>query len=96
LLDEPVSRGVEMRLMWQALSILAAAYGGLALLVYIFQSRLVFFPETGRALFAAANPPKQVLGLAGGHNDGSIFMRESWVKTRGYFLGEQTDKACVR
>jgi alpha-beta hydrolase superfamily lysophospholipase len=291
LLDEPVSRGVEMRLMWQALSILAAAYGGLALLVYIFQSRLVFYPgiereisatpsqiglpyedirlttsdgislhgwyipapqprgtvlflhgnagnishrldsvqmfhrlgystlifdyrgygnssgkpteqgtyrdaeaawrylidqlhipscrivlfgeslggavaawlaatprdkpaalviasgftsvpdlgqqlypylpirwlariryntrvylhsvhvpvliahspqddivpfEHGRALFAAANPPKQFLELAGGHNDGFIFMRESWVKTLGYFLGEQTDKACVR
>jgi len=45
--------------------------------------------EHGRALFAAANPPKQFLELAGGHNDGFIFMRESWVRVLGDFLGEQ-------
>jgi len=50
--------------------------------------------EHGRALFAAANPPKQFLELAGGHNDGFIFMRESWVKALGDFLGEQMDAAC--
>lgn len=42
----------------------------------------------GRALFAAANPPKQFLDLAGGHNDGFIFMRETWVKALGDFLDE--------
>jgi hypothetical protein len=52
--------------------------------------------EHGRALYAAANPPKQFLELAGGHNDGFIFMREAWVKVLGDFLGEQMDKACVR
>jgi len=52
--------------------------------------------EHGRALFAAANPPKQFLELAGGHNDGFIFMREAWVKALGDFLGEQMDKVCVR
>ena len=50
--------------------------------------------EHGRALYAAANPPKQFLELAGGHNDGFIFMRESWVKALGDFLGEQMDAAC--
>ncbi|HLD63367.1 MAG TPA: alpha/beta hydrolase, partial [Candidatus Peribacteraceae bacterium] len=50
--------------------------------------------EHGRALFAAANPPKQFLELAGGHNDGFIFMRESWVRVLGDFLGEQMDMAC--
>jgi pimeloyl-ACP methyl ester carboxylesterase len=50
--------------------------------------------EHGRALFAAANPPKQFLELAGGHNDGFIFMRESWVRELGDFLGAQMDKAC--
>jgi uncharacterized protein len=44
--------------------------------------------EHGRALFAAANPPKQFLELAGGHNDGFISMRASWVKALGDFLGE--------
>lgn len=44
--------------------------------------------EHGRALYAAANPPKQFLDLAGGHNDGFIFMRESWVRALGDFLGE--------
>jgi len=42
------------------------------------QDDIVTF-EHGRALFAAANPPKQFLELAGGHNDGFIFMRESVV-----------------
>ena len=50
--------------------------------------------EHGRALFAAANPPKQFLELAGGHNDGFIFMREAWVKVLRDFLGEQMDAAC--
>ncbi len=50
--------------------------------------------EHGRVLYAAANPPKQFLELAGGHNDGFIFMRESWVKALGDFLSEQMDAAC--
>lgn len=50
--------------------------------------------EHGLALFAAAKPPKQFLGLAGGHNDGFIFMRESWVNVLGDFLGEQMEAAC--
>lgn len=44
--------------------------------------------EHGRALYAAANQPKQFLDLAGGHNDGFIFMRESWVKVMNDFLDE--------
>lgn len=48
----------------------------------------------GRALFAAAHPPKRFLELAGGHNDGFIFMRESWVKALENFLGEQMNVAC--
>lgn len=50
--------------------------------------------EHGRALYAAANPPKQFLELAGGHNDGFIFMREAWVRVLGDFLGERMDAAC--
>jgi fermentation-respiration switch protein FrsA (DUF1100 family) len=50
--------------------------------------------EHGRALFAAANPPKQFLELAGGHNDGFIFMRAAWVTVLGDFLGEQMDTRC--
>ncbi|MBI5430881.1 MAG: alpha/beta hydrolase [Nitrosomonadales bacterium] len=50
--------------------------------------------EHGRALFAAANPPKQFLELAGGHNDGFIFMRAEWIKVLGDFLGEQIKAAC--
>ncbi|TAN83637.1 MAG: alpha/beta fold hydrolase, partial [Gallionella sp.] len=38
--------------MWHVLGILAAAYGGLALLIYIFQSHLVFYPGTGREIIA--------------------------------------------
>ena len=43
----------------------------------------------GQALFAAAKPPKQFLELAGGHNNGFIFMRETWVMALGDFLGAQ-------
>ncbi|MCR4302810.1 MAG: alpha/beta hydrolase [Gallionella sp.] len=51
--------------------------------------------EHGRALFAAANPPRQFLELAGGHNDGFIFMREAWVRVLGDFLGKQMDAAAL-
>jgi len=51
--------------------------------------------EQGRALFAAANPPKRFLVLAGGHNDGFIFMREAWVRALGDFLAKQMDAACL-
>jgi len=49
----------------------------------------------GQALFAAAHPPKQFLELAGGHNDGFIFMREAWVNELRDFLGKQMEAACV-
>jgi len=48
----------------------------------------------GRALFAAANPPKHFLELGGGHNNGFIFMRESWVRTLGDFLDAQMASSC--
>lgn len=52
--------------------------------------------EHGGALFAAAHPPKQFLELAGGHNDGFIFMRETWVRALGDFLDKRMDVSCVR
>lgn len=52
--------------------------------------------EHGQALFAAANPPKQFLELAGGHNDGFIFMREEWVGALRDFLAGKMDAACAR
>jgi fermentation-respiration switch protein FrsA (DUF1100 family) len=50
----------------------------------------------GRTLYDTANPPKQFLELAGGHNDGFIFMRESWINVLKDFLREQTNGACTR
>ena len=40
----------------------------------------------GRALFEAALPPKHFLELAGGHNDGFVFMRKEWVAQLAAFL----------
>ena len=40
----------------------------------------------GRALYAAGRGPKQFLELAGGHNDGFVFMREDWVRALAGFL----------
>lgn len=42
----------------------------------------------GRALYDAAKPPKQFLELSGGHNEGFIFVRDSWVRALGEFLKE--------
>lgn len=52
--------------------------------------------EHGQALYAAANPPKHFLELAGGHNDGFIFMRESWVGQLEDFLGGHINATCPR
>lgn len=52
--------------------------------------------EHGRALFAAAHPPKQFLELAGGHNDGFIFMRDAWVRALGDFLDKRMETSCAR
>jgi uncharacterized protein len=40
----------------------------------------------GRALFAAANEPKQFLGIRGAHNDGFLFTREEWAAELRAFL----------
>jgi fermentation-respiration switch protein FrsA (DUF1100 family) len=42
----------------------------------------------GRRLHAAAREPKAFLELAGGHNDGFVFMRPDWVNALGAFLEE--------
>lgn len=49
------------------------------------QDEIVPF-EHGRTLYQAASEPKQFLELQGGHNDGFIFMRETWVKALGEFI----------
>ena len=41
-----------MRMMWNVLGVLAAAYGGLALWLFIFQSNLVFYPDVDREVAA--------------------------------------------
>ncbi|MDC8445700.1 MAG: alpha/beta hydrolase [Nitrosomonas sp.] len=40
----------------------------------------------GVKLFEATNMPKQFLSLAGGHNEGLIFMREDWIAALGSFV----------
>ena len=40
----------------------------------------------GEALFAAAREPRQMLVLAGGHNEGFIFAREAWIAAVAVFL----------
>lgn len=50
----------------------------------------------GRRLFDAAHHPKQFLELAGGHNDGFIFMREDWVQALGHFLDQHAPRSAER
>jgi fermentation-respiration switch protein FrsA (DUF1100 family) len=40
----------------------------------------------GQRLFETAGEPKAFIELAGGHNDGFIFMREAWVQALARFL----------
>lgn len=40
----------------------------------------------GKTLFEAANQPKQLLELSGGHNDSFLFMRPEWVEQLAAFL----------
>ena len=44
-------------------------------------------------LYAAANEPKELLEIAGGHNDGFIHTRAEWVKALGAFLERAQRKA---
>lgn len=44
--------------------------------------------EHGQRLYQAAAEPKQFLTLQGGHNNGFIFMRETWVNALGAFIDE--------
>ncbi|MDP2834030.1 MAG: alpha/beta hydrolase [Pseudomonadota bacterium] len=46
----------------------------------------------GQRLFQAAPAPKVFLQLAGGHNDGFIFMRPEWVEALGGFLREHVGR----
>lgn len=45
----------------------------------------------GRLLFETAAEPKVFLPLAGGHNDGFIFMRTEWVDTIAGFLNRHIE-----
>ena len=45
----------------------------------------------GQRLFAAAPGPKAFLRMAGGHNDGFIFMRPAWVDVLAGFLREHVE-----
>ncbi len=40
----------------------------------------------GQKLYQAAPEPKQFLTLQGGHNNGFIFMRETWIEALGTFV----------
>jgi fermentation-respiration switch protein FrsA (DUF1100 family) len=55
------------------------------LIVHSRQDDVIPFTH-GQKLLEAANEPKQFLELAGGHNDGFIFMREEWVQALARFL----------
>ena len=62
--------------------------GKIAVPVLIAHSRadeVIAFAH-GEALFAAAREPKELLVLAGGHNEGFLYAREDWVAAVGAFL----------
>jgi fermentation-respiration switch protein FrsA (DUF1100 family) len=49
------------------------------------QDEIVPFAQ-GQALYDAAPDPKQFLELAGGHNNGFIYMRDNWEKALSEFI----------
>jgi len=77
-----------MRLMWRALRILVAAYIGFALVLYFFQARLVFYPETGREIIATpsqAGLPYEDIRLTAGDGPG----------LHGWFIPAQQPRGTV-
>lgn len=46
----------------------------------------------GRELYEAAKGPKRFLELGGGHNEGFIFVRESWVQALDEFLKDHAGR----
>jgi fermentation-respiration switch protein FrsA (DUF1100 family) len=50
----------------------------------------------GRALFEAAREPKAFLEMRGGHNDGFLFVDESWTRALGAFLDQHLGASPVR
>ena len=65
-----------------------ARIGSIAAPVMIAHSRdddIIPFAH-GEALFAAAHEPKQMLVLAGGHNEGFLFTRDTWIDAVAGFL----------
>lgn len=50
----------------------------------------------GMALFAAAREPKAFIELAGGHNDGFVFMRPAWVHALEAFLERARHRVTAR
>ena len=55
------------------------------LVIHSPQDDLIPFRH-GRRLFDAALEPKEMLEIAGGHNDGFVFVREEWVAKLAAFL----------
>ena len=55
------------------------------LVVHSPQDDIIPFSH-GRRLFEAAREPKEMLELAGGHNQGFVFARERWVERLAAFL----------
>jgi len=71
-----------------------ARIGSIAAPVIIAHSRdddVIPFAH-GEALFEAAREPKQMLVLAGGHNEGFIFSRDTWINAVAGFLERNTIK----
>ena len=50
----------------------------------------------GEQLFAAARPPKRFLEIEGGHNDGLVFNRESWVCGLDDFLRSALERPATQ
>ncbi|WP_245812863.1 alpha/beta hydrolase [Nitrosomonas cryotolerans] len=57
------------------------------LIVHSLQDEIVPFKH-GQSLYQMAFEPKQFLTLQGGHNDGFIFMQESWIRSFENFVTE--------
>jgi len=55
------------------------------LVIHSRQDDIIPFAH-GERLYAAANPPKRFLEIAGGHNEGFVFGREAWVRELDDFL----------
>lgn len=86
--DPPSPKNRSVRMVWSILGTLAAAYVALLIVVFLFQSRLVYFPGIGKDIIAT---PRD----AGLEFEEVRLTTEDGVSLHGWFVPEKSSRGTV-